>query len=243
VCGQIPAAAQDHREQDDGDGWSIRLTPYLWMSALEGKLATLSGVPAAEVDASFGDLLESLDFAFMAFLDARRGKFGVLTEISYMRLSGDADTPGALFDDVDLTSTAAFLTGLGTYEALAGGAWTLDAMAGGRLWYERTELDFAAGTLPGRQTDEDEVWFDPLIGARLRVDLPTGFLFIGQADIGGFDLGSDFTWEAIAVAGYRFNERVSVQAGYRHMEVDYDHGDFLYDIELSGPIVGTTFRF
>lgn len=40
-----------------------------------------------------------------------------------MRLSGDADTPGALFGDVELTSSILFVTAFGTYELLAGQAW------------------------------------------------------------------------------------------------------------------------
>jgi hypothetical protein len=55
-----------------------------------------------------------------------------------MRLSGDADTPGALFDDVELTSSILFVTAFGTYELLAGQAWGLDAMAGARIWYSRS---------------------------------------------------------------------------------------------------------
>jgi hypothetical protein len=111
------------------------------------------------------------------------------------------------------------------------------------LWYARTELDLNAGILPGRQTDEDKEWIDPLIGARLRIELQRGFSLIGLADIGGFHVGSDLTWEALGVLGYRFNSWLAAHAGYRYMKVDYEDGDFLYDVELSGPIIGATFKF
>jgi hypothetical protein len=43
--------------------------------------------------------------------------------------------------------------------------------------------------------------------------------------------------------GYRFSDRIVARAGYRHLEDDYDDGGFVYDVELSGPILGVTFRF
>jgi hypothetical protein len=179
----------------------------------------------------------------MSFLEARKDRFSILTELSYLRLSGDADTPGALFGGADLTSSTLFVTGFGTYEALTGRAWGIDALAGARFWYARTELDLSAGLLPTQQADESETWIDPLIGARLRISLGHGFSLIGIADIGGFGVGSDLSWEAMGVLGYRFNHWLSAHGGYRHMKVDYENGDFLYDLELSGPIIGAVFRF
>jgi hypothetical protein len=237
------AQAQMGQEWEAGPGWSLRLTPYLWMIGIEGDLATLSGVPPVEVDWSFGDVLDNLDLAFTSFLEARHGAFSILTELSYLRLGGEADLRGPLLDDVELTTGVLFVTGLGTYEALAGRAWRLDALAGARAWHARTELEFGPGLLPGRTVDESEVWVDPLVGARIRIDLGRGLSATGLADLGGFDVGSTVTWEVMATLGYQLKDWIFAHAGYRHMRVDYENGDFLYDVELSGPIVGATFRF
>ena len=43
--------------------------------------------------------------------------------------------------------------------------------------------------------------------------------------------------------GYQLHDRIFAHAGYRHMRFDYENGDFLYDVDLSGPIVGATVRF
>lgn len=157
------AHAQLGQEWEAGPGWSFQLTPYLWMIGIEGDLATLSGVPPVEVDWSFADVLDNLDLAFASFLEARHGAFSILTELSYLRLGGEADLRGPLLDDVELTTGVLFVTGLGTYEALAGGAWRLGALAGARAWHTRTELDFGPGLLPGRTVDESDVWVDPLV--------------------------------------------------------------------------------
>jgi hypothetical protein len=47
----------------------------------------------------------------------------------------------------------------------------------------------------------------------------------------------------MGVLGYRFSRWLSAHGGYRHIKVDYKNGDFLYDLELSGPIIGAVFRF
>jgi hypothetical protein len=42
---------------------------------------------------------------------------------------------------------------------------------------------------------------------------------------------------------YDVNETLLVTLGYRHMSVDFEDGDFVYDVEISGPIIGAVFRF
>lgn len=36
--------------------------------------------------------------------------------------------------------------------------------------------------------------------------------------------------------------RVLLFSGYRHQGLDYHDGDFLVDVEMSGPVPGLTFR-
>ena len=42
---------------------------------------------------------------------------------------------------------------------------------------------------------------------------------------------------------YRFTDRIVARVGYRYLKVDYDNDGFVYDVALSGPILGMTFRF
>jgi len=51
------------------------------------------------------------------------------------------------------------------------------------------------------------------------------------------------TWDAFGGVGYKFNDTISAIAGYRHMDVDYHHNGFVFDIDLSGPVVGMTVNF
>ena len=54
---------------------------------------------------------------------------------------------------------------------------------------------------------------------------------------------SDSAWDVMASVGYEIKDDFSLTVGYRHQEVDYREGDFLFDVELSGPIIGLVFGF
>lgn len=73
--------------------------------------------------------------------------------------------------------------------------------------------------------------------------MPRGFFIAGAADVGGFGVASDYTWKLSGTLGYQFSDWFSARAGYRHLKVDYEDGGFVWDVELSGPIVGASFRF
>ena len=120
---------------------------------------------------------------------------------------------------------------------------SVDVLAGARIWYVDTEIHLSPGLLPARRAGDDEVWGDPVVGLRWNAPLGRGFFLTGYADVGGFGVASDLTWQLLGTLGYRFNDWISARAGYRHLDVDYKDDGFVWDVELSGPIVGATFRF
>jgi len=237
-----PAQAQEDVATDNG-GWSFGLTPYVWFASLKGDVATLAGLPPVSVDADFGDIIENTEVALMLAAEARRGRFGIVADLSYLALSADGNTPGPLFGDAEADTSTVFATVAGFYQVVAHERVSLDVLAGARVWYVDTEIDLSAGFLPARGVEDDEVWADPVIGLRWAAPLGRGFLLAGAADIGGFDVASDFTWQLLGTLGYRFNDWFSARAGYRHLDVDYENDGFVWDVELSGPLVGATFRF
>ena len=224
-------------------GWSFAVTPYIWFAGLEGDVGAISGPPPVSVDASFDDIIENTDMTAMLTAEARHGRFGIVTDLSYLSLSADGATPGPLFGDAEVDTSTFFATVAGFYQVVAGERISLDVFAGARVWYVDTEIDLGAGLLPARSVQDDEVWADPLIGLRGSVELGRGFFLAGAADIGGFGIASDFTWQILGTLGYSFNDWFSARAGYRHLDVDYENDGFVWDVEMSGPIIGATFRF
>ena len=55
--------------------------------------------------------------------------------------------------------------------------------------------------------------------------------------------GADLDWDVAAAIGYRCNDGISVLAGYRALGVDYEKGDFVFDVVQEGPIFGVVMNF
>ena len=61
--------------------------------------------------------------------------------------------------------------------------------------------------------------------------------------IGGFGVSSDFMWDVFGGVGYEVKDWLSLVAGFRATGVDYQEGDFLYDITQYGPLIGAVIQF
>lgn len=72
------------------DAWDFKVAPYLWLVGIEGTLSV--GTSTGDLDASFSDILDQLDFAGQVFFSGQRGKHGFHVDYTYLRLKPD-DTP------------------------------------------------------------------------------------------------------------------------------------------------------
>ena len=138
----------------------------------------------------------------------------------------------------------------------------IDILAGARYWHEDMSINLAlAGTLDtgdlsisgnraiARSGSVD--WVDPLVGGRIRYNLAPGQDFILRGDVGGFGVGSQFTWNALAAYSFVFSKRDGVTysglLGYRALSADYEQGSgrtkYVYDVVMHGPVTGLTIGF
>ncbi len=226
------------RESDDG--WSYRLTPYIWLPSLSGSLRVDSGDPPADVDVDFLDLL---DFAFLIAGEARKDRWGVLGEFNYLVLSASADTDGIIHLGAKVGLDATMGSLFAAYRAHEGPGASLDVLAGARAWWLDLQIDYQAGSLPAKSVEKSSGWVDPVVGLRGRILATDKIVLTGLADIGGFGVGTDRQWEVLASASYLFNRTVSASIGYRHLEIDMNDGGFLADVSLSGPFLAISFGF
>lgn len=248
-----PAHAQPAGEPAS-DRWSVTVAPYLWAARLDGD-AKVRGIEA-DVDVSFQDTLEDLSFAGMAIVEARKGRFGFAVNPLFVRTESDASA-GPL--DTDTTTDIATV-GAGAFYRVVdwefrrnarGEPQTLaiEPLMGARLNYLRSEIDTkldAFGFQAERQVDESQTWVDPLLGVNVILRLSERWAVRGEADIGGFGVGSDLTWNAQAIVTYHFSMAgydAFAGAGYRALSWDYQDGDFAWDVTMSGPMLGAGVRF
>ena len=79
-----------------------------------------------------------------------------------------------------------------------------------------------------------EDWWDPYVGVRARLNLSKAFYLLAKADVGGFGVGSDLTWQASGALGWQVTERLFTEIGYHYLYTDYNQNGFVYDVSQSG---------
>lgn len=265
------AMAANARADSDAENWRFTITPYLWAISLNGDVAL--GQRTADLDIGFSDLLENLNFALMGEGEATKGRWTLYVDGVYADLASDG-TRAMDSRFVDVSVTAEVTTKLGI---LGGGVmyrlgewpigskgdktgdasantWSLEALAGVRYTdlevQTQVSSSFALG--PGqrssvRQQDGSVDWVDPIVGMRAQWHLGEKWDLVLRGDIGGFGVGSEFTWNAFGGAAYRFHRGMQVVVGYRGLYQDYETGSgadsFVWDMTLHGPLVGVSFSF
>lgn len=225
------------------DSWAVVMSPYVWFSGMSGNIA----VPAGSVDfsASFGDIFQTLKFSAMGLVEARRGNFSVVMDTLYLNLQQGVPVPGThgAFSGGSVRTQSAEFSAIGLYTLSEAQAGRIELGGGVRGWWFNTAINYNAGLLPGRSRDSTTNWLDPILAARGVLRLTDNLSFTAYGDLGGFGAGSQFTWQAMGTLDWRINERLSASIGYRHIHIDYEKGRSNIGLDLSGPIIGASYRF
>lgn len=217
--------------QPSGDEWQVVVAPYLMGAAMSGT-TTLRG-READMTVSASDIFSNLQFGAMGLIEAKKGNWGFGSDVIWMALGSTVrDT------NVDFNQGAFAFYGIRRLGAAA------DVTFGARVNTLQGELDFKT---IGLRVDQDETWVDPLVGLTLRTP-PDRFLQLRlYSEIGGFGVGSNFTWQAFPTVGLRLAPGFALEFGYRWLDIDYESGDgadrFTYDMLTQGPVLGMAFKF
>lgn len=217
------------------DPWEFSVAPYLWLAGIDGTVG-FPNTPPAEVDASFSDIWDNLDFAGFLLFEANKGKFHSFLDFQYIKLGADATV-----EDVDRFE-------LGVEQVrieLGAGYRVYQTDTTNLVTYVGVMYNYIDNSLSGGNVSlsESESWFDPAIGFKLRHRLTDHWILGCTGEYGGFGVSSDSTWQAVGTVGYQFNNGWTVIGGYRHQSIDYEDDGYLYDTETSGPFLGAAYTF
>jgi hypothetical protein len=225
-----------------------------------------------DIDVGPFRVLEHIDgVPGMGYAEARNGPLALYSDIIYAPLSVGASRARS-FDHlsldvsggVDIRETiieAGAIYEIGKWHLLTG--WTaVDLLAGARYWRESVDINLALSTTfdttglvltRGRAIARsgDIEWVDPLVGLRLRQQLALGHDLLLRGDVGGFDTGSQFSWNVLAAYSFEIGTyhglTYSGLLGYRALSVDFEKGSaanrFDLDVVQHGPVLGLTVRF
>lgn len=233
-----PAETAAADPEADKGKWQFYTLGYVWGASARGKTDVIGPLPPVDIDMSLGDVLKNFKFIFMGAAEARKDRLVILGDLSFVHLGGSAGigVRDPNFLTAELDSRTAEITLLGGYRVVNEGPATLDLLAGGRMNFFKTTIQLH-GPNNTAKASKSEDWLDPLIGFRARWDLGNKWGMTVYGDLGGIAFGSDLTWQGLATVDYQINHKMNVGVGWRHWKVDFDHGDFLYNVYQTGPII------
>ncbi|MCP9886749.1 hypothetical protein KBY96_02195 [Cyanobium sp. ATX 6A2] len=193
----------------------------------------------ADVDLDLGDVLSALDWATYVRGSVERDRWGLLTDLSYVRLgaSGARTGPGDR-----LTGKAEVSSSLGIYDlavryrfgepeaAVAEkGSFSLIPYAGVRVIAADLDVDAQVqgtgplGVMFEREGSFGRTWAQPLVGLQGSVFLTPRLRAFARADIGGFGLSGDqdLSGNAQVGVGYAIGNNTNLNLSWRYLGVKY----------------------
>lgn len=158
----------------------------------------------------------------------------------YLDLTFDNPTPGNLLSGLETNASMTVFTGVALYEVVETPTSSISLGGGFRYFDTDTTLTLRPGTQPQRQVNRNGSWTDPIIAAFGQFQLSDKWRATVAADYGGFGNNRE-TYQITATFDYTFADNWSARFGYRHLKVDNRSDDFR--AELSGPVIGVSYRF
>jgi hypothetical protein len=231
------ASAEDAAPAPVDEGWTVVVKPYLFGAGLRGTIGLTDA--DGDVDADFSDLLGELDFGGAVGLELAPpdSKLRLLLDLTYVAFEEDGSTTETGFDRVDAELDQLMAEATLALELQPEGQ--VDLLLGARYWDLDGDLK-AIATPPGSDVSASRSasWVEPLIGLRSRIPLAGSLGLLLRADVGGFGLGSEYTYDLGGQLAWSFSKSFELALGYRHLFVKYDDDGFLYEVSSAGPVVG-----
>lgn len=217
----------------DGDaGWDWRLTPlYYWSVNMGGSQSAGSGNPPIDTD----DYEFKFEGAFSAnFEGVYDNRWGFVADLIWIDMSSTNKNRDS---KMEFSYLQAELDG---YYRVPIGRQSIDWLIG--LRYYDADFELSPAPMGG-----DASWVDPIVGARWGWSISERWSLSLRGDVGGFGIGSDLSWQALAIADWQPWKHVSFTGGLRALGIDYRDGGgsdfFAYDITMWGPILGVSIKW
>lgn len=220
--------------------WNVSFAPYIWAAGVEGDLQfPVSGVKV-DIDRSFSDILGNLKFTFMGALDVEYNRFVGIADVVYLNTKAKADDiEHPLLNAGKVKAQTFVVSGALGYRIVDTGPMFFDVVAGLRHISLDVDVELTSplGAF-GANVSPSEV--SPMVGGRARVPLGARWGVSLYGDVG---IKSDLKWQLIGSLQYDLGKHWRAALGYRHMTIHQDRELSEIDLDLSGPILGLSYRF
>lgn len=270
-----PAAAE---QASPGDGWRFSATAYAWFTSVSGNTTARGQI--FDVNAGFIDIVNNSSSiaAFNGYFEANKGPVGFYADLVWSNLGFSKSAaryrnplPGLNVNGVvnaQLNYTMTIVEVGGIYEAArwshSPGSFTAaDALLGLRYWNNSVTASLDTAMTAdlynlGFERSRDIAvaksgnleWVDPVVGFRVRHQFTPNQTAFVRGDVGGFGLGSQFSWQAVAAYAYAWQfdgYKLAATLGYRALATNYTTGAGIdtrgIDLVLHGPLIGFSIKF
>lgn len=219
-----PAYCQDLNFDPKGysDKWNVSVTPFLLVPNINGE------VQSEKLSEEFGigpsDFIETLNGTFMLDAEVSKGKFFASPAYIYTYNEVEAVLWETENSNQDVTAYPELKKQI--VELLAGIRWRADEqfILDPFLGFRYTNYH-VFGSVNGianvTELDEHAGFFDPVIGIQTHFYPHPRIPFELKADIGGFGVGSEYTWSALLHSGYVLSPSVDLLVGFAALENQY----------------------
>lgn len=207
--------AQDrYYPNGDPDKWNFQITPIMWLPAMSGEIQ--SSYLSQEFNVAGIDLISNLKMAFFLNAEISKGKVFVMPTYTYTKIGTDKVLFTAPNDEnVSVAPTLALNIGgliVGLHEAV-NEKLIIDPYIGVRYNSFATTLELQ-GLMETQEVEEKADFTDPLFGLRIIYFPHPRVPIIFRSDVGGFGLGSDYSWTAMLDAGYSLSPQLDLIGGF-----------------------------
>ncbi|MEO1002484.1 MAG: hypothetical protein AAFX65_05155 [Cyanobacteria bacterium J06638_7] len=195
----------------------------------------------ADFDLDLGDILSALDGAFYLRGSVERERWGILTDLSYVRL-GDKKASTSARGNFTGNARLAFEQGVydlavryrfGDRESAVAkpGDWTVIPYLGVRVidLEQEVKAEVRSRVLRGnslqKQGSLERTWAQPLVGLQASTFLSPRLRAFARADIGGFGLSGDedLSGNVQLGLGYAIGENTDLNLSWRYQGIRYQN--------------------
>lgn len=198
----------------DPDKWKFEITPFLWLPMFSGEiespyLSESFSVPAV-------DILSNMKGAFMINAEISKGKVFASPSYIYTKVGTDrvVKTNNAGEEIISASPELSInIAGLivGIHEVVSK-KFIIDPYIGFRYNSFKTGIEIQ-GIRDTNSVEETANFIDPVMGLRLLYFPHPRVPLMFKSDVGGFGIGSDYSWTATINGGYTISPQLDLFAG------------------------------
>ena len=218
--------------------WNYKITLGAWMNAMRGDISAnqLYGY----IDNQFYNKYNGADFSFYGYFQAKKNRGSLTAQFTSSNQSDKFNYDNdSLYSRSITSSRSMFITTNMSYEFYRNSEVTFDLYGGARFNFITNLIENFYNAGGSVQEGQTKFFIDPIIGTKFFYIPFKGpnisRLFInGNFDVGGYGLVSFLSFESYIGTGYKINKSVTLNLGYRYIDVHYGTDTYLLDAGIQG---------